>query len=74
MKDIRGKIKELTNRSEEECNIINDILNNHFIIGKNNKIKICEDFKNKLNINDEDADDLYNMCYEIIVKSIFNRK
>ena len=32
------------------------------------------DIKEKLNLNDEDADNLYNQCSEIIVKGIFKRK
>lgn len=73
MNDIRGRLKELTGKSEEECNIINDILNSHFLIGKNNKEKIIEDFKNKLSLSYEEANELYNKCSEIIVKGIFKR-
>lgn len=74
MKSIREKLKELTNRSDEEVTIIDEIINNHFIIGKNNKEKIIIDFKEKLSITDEEADELYNQCSEIIVKGIFKRK
>ena len=73
MNSIKEKLKELTNRSEEEVVIIDEILNNHFIIGKNNKEKIVADFKEKLNITDEEADELYNQCSEIIVKGIFKK-
>lgn len=74
MNNIKEKLKELTNRSDEEVNIIDEILNNHCVIGKNNKEKIVADFKEKLNLNDEEADNLYNQCSEIIVKGIFKRK
>lgn len=74
MNNIKEKLKELTNKSDEEVTIIDDILNNHFIVGKNNKEKIVADFKEKLNLNDEEADNLYNQCSEIIVKGIFKRK
>lgn len=73
MNDMKKLLQEKTNRSETECIIINDILNSHFIIGKNNKEKICEDFKEKLNLTDEQADDLYNKCMELIVKGIFRQ-
>lgn len=73
MNDIKEKIKELTNRSDEEVNIIDEVLNNHFIIGRNNKDKIVRDFKEKLNLTDEEADNLYNQCSEVIVKGIFKR-
>jgi hypothetical protein len=74
MKDIKEKLKELTQRSEDEVIVIDEILNSHFIIGKNNKEKIIADFKEKLSINDDEANYLYNKCSEIIVKGIFKRK
>lgn len=74
MNNIKEKLKELTKRSDEEVTIIDEILNSHFIIGKNNKKKIVADFKEKLNLNDEEADNLYNQCSEIIIKGIFKRK
>ena len=73
MKDIKNKLKELTNKSDEEVAIIEEILNNNFIIGKNNKEKIIVDVTMKLNLNDKEADELYNKCCEIIVKGIFKR-
>ncbi len=72
--NIKQKLKELTNRNEEEIAIINEILNNHFIIGKNNKKKIISAFKGNLKITDDEADNLYNQCCELIIKEIFNRK
>ena len=74
MNNIKEKLKELTNRSDEEIAIIDEILNNHFVVGKNNKEKIIVDFKEKLKISDEEADNLYNQCSEVIVKGIFKRK
>ena len=74
MNNIKEKLKELTNRSDEEIAIIDEILNNHFVIGKNNKEKIIDDFKEKLKITDDEADNLYNQCSEIIIKGIFKRK
>lgn len=74
MNDIKEKLKKLTNRSDEEIVIIDEILNNHFVIGKNNKEKIIIDLKEKLKITDDEADNLYNQCSEIIIKGIFKRK
>ena len=74
MNNIKEKLKELTNRSDEEIVIIDEILNNYFVIGKNNKEKIIADFKEKLKITDDEADNLYNQCSEIIIKGIFQRK
>ena len=74
MNNIKEKLKELTNRSDEEIANIDEILNNHFVVGKNNKEKIIADLKEKLKISDDEADNLYNQCSEIIVKGIFKRK
>ena len=74
MNSIKEKLKELTNRSDEEIMIIDEILNNHFVVGKNNKEKIIADFEEKLKITYDEADELYNQCSEIIVKGIFKRK
>ncbi|MCI9245866.1 MAG: hypothetical protein HFJ30_01775 [Clostridia bacterium] len=74
MNNIKEKLKELTNRSDDEITIIDEILNNHFIVGRNNKEKIVADFKEKLNLTDEEADNLYNQCSEIVVKGIVKRK
>lgn len=74
MNNMKEKLKEVTKRSDEEVAVINEILNSHFLIGKHNKDNIIADFKEKLNLNDEDADNLYNQCSEIIVKGIFKRK
>lgn len=67
------KLKEVTKKTENECIIINDILESHFIIGKNNKEKIVNDFMKKLNMSYEEADELYNTCMETIVKGIFRK-
>ena len=37
MNNIKEKLKELTKRSDDEVTIIDEILNSHFAIGKNNK-------------------------------------
>jgi hypothetical protein len=64
-------LKEKTNRTEKECIIINDILENHFIIGHNNKDKIKKDFMEKLQISEDESDKLYNICAELIIKGTF---
>lgn len=69
-KDFINKLKELTNYSEENCILINEIIESHFIIGRNNKIKIMNDFIEKLKIPEEKADELYNICMQIILKNI----
>lgn len=73
MKEITTKLMELTGRSEEECAKINEVLNNHFLIGHNQKDKIKADLCNVLGIDEKTADTLYNQCMEVIVKGIFKK-
>ena len=63
-------LQQKTKLSEDKCSIINDILENYFIIGKKNKQKIINDLKEKLNINEVDADEIYNISTEIISTAI----
>ena len=69
-RDMIEKIKEKTGLNDEQCNKINDVLDNHFIIGKNNKEKIVSDIAQKLNIDEEKADDIYNKVMSIIGSGI----
>ena len=73
MKEITTKLMEITGRSEEECKKIDEVLNNHFLIGHNQKDKIVKDFCNALGIDEKAADELYNQCMETIVKGIFKK-
>lgn len=72
-KEFIKKLQESTNKTEQECITINTILENHFIIGRNNKEKMKHDFIEKLNISEIEADNLYNICSELIIKGIFKR-
>lgn len=64
---------EKTNRSEEECTVLNQIIENHFIVGKNNKEKIINDIIQKLQVEYKEADELYNICIESVLKGIFKK-
>lgn len=63
-------LQEKTKLPEDKCIIINDILENHFILGKKNKQKIINDLRETLNIDEVDADEIYNICIEIISSSL----
>lgn len=70
MNDIKEKLKELTARSDEEISIINEILNSHFIIGKNNKEKTINLLMEKLDYDYDKADEIYNIASKIITTNI----
>lgn len=68
---IINSLIEKANKSKEEASVITDILDNHFIIGHNNKKEIIADFEKELNVDSDSADELYNICAEILIKGIF---
>ena len=69
-KDVIKKLGEVTNLSEEKCIIINDILEEHFIIGKNNKEKIISDISEKLETTREESENIYELAMSIIGSGI----
>ena len=69
---VKNKLIEKTDLPSEKCEIICDILDNHFIVGRNNKEKIKNNFIEDLKLNEIEADKLYNICMEIILKNIFS--
>lgn len=69
-KEVIKKLGEVTNLSEEKCIIINDILEEHFIIGKNNKEKIISDISEKLETTREESENIYESAMSIIGSGI----
>lgn len=69
-------IKELSNRTgynEDRCLQINNIIEDTFLIGKKNKEKMINDFKNKLNIAEDEANKIYEIAMNIISSEIKNK-
>lgn len=69
-------IKELskeTGYNEEKCIMINSLLGNHFIFGKKNKEKIIQNLKLKINLCEDDAENIYDIAMKIIVTEIKNK-
>ena len=65
-KDFIEKLMKQTGYDEEKCSIVNDILESHFLIGKNQKEKIITDFIEKLSIDRKESNELYNNCVSIL--------
>lgn len=62
-------IKELQSQTEytsEQCAVINDVLEDHFIFRKKNKPAIVADLAEKLSVDDAEADKIYELCMSII--------
>jgi len=69
-------IKELSDRlsyNEEECTIINSILEDNFFISKKNKDKIISEIVIKLNIDIEEATRIYDIAKKIMNEQIKDR-
>lgn len=66
-------IEELQNRlnyDEEKCTIINDILEDNFLIGKKNKEKMINEFVTKLGVTEIEANKIYETAMNILSKGI----
>ena len=67
------KICKETGYDIDKCKIVNDIMESHIIIGKNNREKILNDFVNRLDIDREEASILYNKCVQILGTEFKNK-
>ena len=71
-----GFIKELSKQTgydEQKCILINNVIENYFIFGKKNKDKIIKDLQVKANLNEDDAENVYDIAMKIITREIKNK-
>ena len=69
-------IKELSKQTgydEEKCTLINNIIENYFILGRKNKEKIIKDLQIKANLNEDDSENVYDISIKIITGEITQR-
>lgn len=69
-------IKELgarTGLSADKCELVNSIIEDTFIIGKNNKNKLLDKLKSALNLDEKGAEGLYEKIMEIVGKEVKNK-
>ena len=59
-----------TKRDERDCIIISDCLEKHFFIGKKNKEKTVELLMEKLEVSNEEANEIYEISSNIIASAI----
>ena len=71
--DFIKALSEKLGYDEEKCTVINSIVEDHFIVGKSHKEKLLADFIEKLGVNQEEADRIYNVVAEIISDGIFGK-
>lgn len=71
-----GFIKELSKQTgydEEKCILINNVIENYFIFGRKNKDKIIQDLQVKTSLNEDDAENVYDITVKIITEEIKNK-
>ena len=71
-----GFIKELSKQTgydEEKCTLINSIIENYFIFGKNNKDTIIQDLQIKASLSEDDAENIYDIIIKILTGEIKNK-
>lgn len=68
--DFINELQSRINYTQEQCIIVNDVLEAHYVFRKKNKAKITEDLKEKLSISEEQAEYVYEQAMEIIHSQI----
>ena len=64
------ELKERLNCSENDCVIINNIVEETSLFGRKNKAKMINGFMDQLNVSEERADEIYNTFMDIFKKRI----
>ena len=64
--EFLNKLSERLNLDEEKVKKVNDILEDNFLIGKENKEKIIDSFKGALDVTEEVANNIYEAAMDII--------
>ena len=65
-----NRLMSETGYDKEKCEKINEVIESIFIIGRNNKEKMINSFIEKVEVNQEEANNIYNKCMKIITSSI----
>ena len=68
-----SELSKETGYSEEKCLLINNVLEKYFIFSKSNREKIIQDLKSKVSLNEDDAENVYDIGVRIIKKEIKNK-
>lgn len=66
-------IKDRTGLSDDQVDMVNQVIEEHFIIGKNNREKIIAGIKEKLGFDDAKADEIYNAVMGILGNGIMDK-
>lgn len=64
------QLEEKTNLSEKDTLVVSEVLDEYFVFGKKNKDKIVSAIKEKLSVDDNQADEIYNIAMNIITSNV----
>lgn len=68
-----NELSKQTGYSIDKCFFINNVLENYFIFSKKNRDKIIQDLKVKIGLNEDDAENVYDIAMKIIREEIKNK-
>ena len=69
-KEFIDELSNKTGLSKEKCTEINSIIEDTFLIGKKNKEKMISGFTQKLGIDEQEANKVYETAMQIITNSM----
>ncbi len=72
----KGFINELSKQlllTEEKCIVINEILEDNFFISKKSKPKIIDELMNRLDINRDSAENIYDVSVRVFNGELKNK-
>lgn len=72
-KSFIKEISKQTGYDEEKCDLINNIIEDSFIIGKRNKEKTIKRFITELNLDETQSNKLYEIVINILFAEIKNK-
>ena len=68
--DFIKALEKATGFDHTKCILLNDILENNFIIGKKNKEKIISDITKQLELTDKEANETYDIVMSVLGSNI----
>jgi|GEM_PF-933491 len=68
-----GQLAARLNVTEEQAAQVDEIIEAHFIVGKNNKLAVIEELKEKLGVDDETAKNISDTASGLISVNIKNK-
>lgn len=60
------ELAKLTSCTSEECIVINEVMESHFVFSSKNKDEIVADIMNRLSFSSEKASDVYEKAMQLI--------